>query len=45
MIVHSPPSDESVARGSVLGEQMQVPPCVLEVSASPLRSCSAASHL
>ena len=30
-----PPSSESVDRGSVLGEQVQVSPCCLEFSAPP----------
>ena len=33
MTLHLPPSGESVARGGVLGEQVQVSPCCPEFSA------------
>ena len=38
MTTNPPPSGESVARGSVLGEQVQVSPCRPEFSATPLGS-------
>ena len=52
MTIQPPPSGESVARGSVLGEQVQVSQCRLEFSAPPSGSAqqqvtfdSAASHV
>ena len=35
MIMHSPPSGESVARGGMLGEQVQLSPGHPEFSAPP----------
>ena len=43
MTMHSPPSGESVARGSMLGEQVQISPGHPEFSAPP--SGSAQRHL
>ena len=38
MTIHSPPSSDSVARGSMLGEQVQVSPGHPEFSAPPSSS-------
>ena len=35
MTIHSPPSGESVARGSMLGEQVQISPDHPEFSSPP----------